>query len=1158
MTSTFRLVLLSLLAASLHCATGNATTISNVNRTAVPIGETFTFTGSGFTGTTAATFIWSPYKESASFEVVSDTELRVTFPNVTQNTRDRFFLVETPTGSCVTMAGDVTEFNSIGSLPSSPTVAQVVVNSGAVLQGLNFGTRVVYVKSGGVLQNPPASSSSCVILAESEATLDFRGTTFSTSTPPMVIHSTGTTILGSLPAPTAGIPATRNTPRQVTPLSLSQGIGPFTLGVRVNLTTSGAGSVAVNPPGPFIRHSTSYTLTATPDVGSIFQAWSGSVNSTNPVHTATTGTFDLNIVATFTAGYTLDVLTGSWGSVTRDPDAVTYAPGQSVNLTPVPAPGYQFVGWGADLSGSTSQPASLTMDANKLVTAVFEPITAPAQTKIDSANRSAVPIGETITFTGSGFTGTTAATFIWSPYFESAAFEVLSDSELRVTFPNLTQSIRDYFALVESPTGSCATMAGDVTEFTGVGSLSSSPAIPQVVVQPGAVLQGIPISTRVVYVKSGAVLKNPPAAAASCVILAESGATLDFRGTTFSTTSPPMVFHSAGTTILGNLPAPTSGIPTTRNTPRQVTPLSLGQGVGPFSLGVRINVSTVGAGSVTVDPPGPFIRHSTSYTLTATPDAGSFFQSWSGSIASTNEIHAATTSTSDLNITATFSAGYTLEVLTSSWGSVTRDPDASAYAPGQTVSLTPVPAPGYQFVGWGGGLAGSSTQPASLTMDANKLVTAVFEPVSPPSLTRILSVDKSVVPVGGTMSFTGSGFTGTSQATFIWSTMRTNAPFEVMSDTELRVTLPPLSQGFREHFLLMESPTGSCVTMAGDVLEFPGVGSLPSSPATPQVIVNPGAVLQGIPIGTRVVYVKSGGVLQNPPASASSCVILAEAGAVLDFRNTTFSISSPPYVVHSIGATILGNLPAPTASLPVRNTPRQVTPLSLGRNIGPFREGYPLQLTLQGPGTVTVDPVMDYYPSNTPVTLTAVPNPGKFFVRWTGSLSSVKNPATFTVSSSAIVTARFSDRPDFFSTWRVQFFTPEQLANPAISGLDADPDGDQLTNVGEYAFGTDPTVPNPKGGLKILPGGNPNRDLGLRLEYVRPTQAADVNYILRAQAPGSPWTDGSSGDITFTVTEDKVTPNGQDLEKVTLFVGFTGNIPKTLFFQLSANLEEID
>ncbi len=1153
--NAFRNIFISLLAGALLGLHSQAMTITGTNRNAVPIGETFTFTGSGFTGTTAATFIWTIYREAAAFEVISDSELRVTFPNVTQNIRDRFILIESPSGSCVTMAGDVTEFNSIGSLPTSPTVSQVIVNSGAVLQGLNFNTRVIYVKSGGVLQNPPSSASSTVIMAESGATLDFRGTTFSTNSPPMVIYSTGTTVLGSLPAPTGGI-GNRNTPRQVSPLSLSRNIGPFTLGVRVNLSANGAGSVSVNPPGPFIRHTTSYTLTATPDLGSIFQSWSGSVSGSNPILTSTTNTQDLTIVANFSPGYVLETHSGSWGSVTRDPDLPTYAPGQVVNLTPVPAPGYQFVSWGAGLSGNTS-PASITMDANKLVTAVFEPVTPPVQTKITSADRSAVPIGETITLTGSGFTDTSAATFIWSPYRTSATYQVVSDSELRVTLPNLPQSIRDYFLLVESPTGSCVTMGGDVTEFSSVGSLPSSPTIPQVVVQPGAVLQGIGTGTRVVYVKSGAVLQNPPASASNTVILAEPGATLDFRGTTFSTSSPPMVYYSQGTTVLGALPAPVTGMIST-NTPRQLTPLFLSRNIGPFTLGVRINLSTVGSGSVSVDPPGPFVRHSTSCTLTATPDAGSVFQAWSGSVSGTNPILTFTSSTQDMNVVATFSTGYNLETYAGSWGSITRDPDLPAYAPGQVVNLTPVPAPGYQFVSWGGALSGTTTPSSSITMDDNQLVSAVFEPVTAPPQTQINSVDRSAVPVGETITFTGSGFTGTTAASFFWPPFREAATFEVVSDSSLRVTFPNGTQMFRDRFALVESPTGSCVTMAGDATEFTGVGSLPSSPSVSQVIVRPGAVLYGFNFATRVIYVKSGGVLRNPPASGSSAVILAEQGATLDFRGTTFSITSPPLVIYSTGTTILGSLPAPTSGLTGRNTPIQTTPLSLGRNIGPFREGYPLQLSIEGPGTVTVDPVMDYYPPNTAITLTAVPDPAKFFVRWTGGLSSIQNIVTFPISRTTTVTARFSDRPDFFTTWRVQFFTPEQLANPAISGLNADPDGDQVTNVAEYAFGTDPTVPNPKSGLKILPGGNPNQNQGLKLEYVRPVAAADVNYILRAQSPGSPWFDGSSGDVTFTVTEDKVTPNGPDLEKVTLLVTFTGQIPKSLFFQLSANIEEVD
>ena len=52
----------------------------------------------------------------------------------------------------------------------------------------------------------------------------------------------------------------------------------------------------------------------------------------------------------------------------------TYRPGDTVELTPVmdPAFDYAFVGWGGDLAG-TAVPASLTIDANPFVEAVFAP-----------------------------------------------------------------------------------------------------------------------------------------------------------------------------------------------------------------------------------------------------------------------------------------------------------------------------------------------------------------------------------------------------------------------------------------------------------------------------------------------------------------------------------------------------------------------------------------------------------------------------------------------------------------------------------------------------------------------------------------------------------------------------------------------------------------
>ncbi len=70
---------------------------------------------------------------------------------------------------------------------------------------------------------------------------------------------------------------------------------------------------------------------------------------------------------------------------------------------------------------------------------------------------------------------------------------------------------------------------------------------------------------------------------------------------------------------------------------------------------------------------------------------------------------------------------YRLDVASSPGGSVSLDPPAAAYARGAVVTLTATPHPGFAFAGWGGDLAGSPN-PATLVLDADKSVTAVFVP----------------------------------------------------------------------------------------------------------------------------------------------------------------------------------------------------------------------------------------------------------------------------------------------------------------------------------------------------------------------------------------------------------------------------------------------
>jgi hypothetical protein len=85
------------------------------------------------------------------------------------------------------------------------------------------------------------------------------------------------------------------------------------------------------------------------------------------------GSFEVNIPAITAAPFELHlaVNNAAWGSVERS--GVPLLPGTLIDVTAAPAAYYRFVEWSGDLSGSAN-PASLLMDANKSVTAIFAEI----------------------------------------------------------------------------------------------------------------------------------------------------------------------------------------------------------------------------------------------------------------------------------------------------------------------------------------------------------------------------------------------------------------------------------------------------------------------------------------------------------------------------------------------------------------------------------------------------------------------------------------------------------------------------------------------------------------------------------------------------------------------------------------------------------------
>jgi uncharacterized repeat protein (TIGR02543 family) len=138
----------------------------------------------------------------------------------------------------------------------------------------------------------------------------------------------------------------------------------------LNVTVVGNGSVGKNPDQIAYDHGSLVELTATADPNWHFVGWSGdAADSDNPLTVVMDA--DKNITAAFALDtHALNVTVVGNGSVAKNPDQLAYDHGSSIELTASPDPGWHFVGWSGDASGSAN-PLLLVIDGDKSVTATF-------------------------------------------------------------------------------------------------------------------------------------------------------------------------------------------------------------------------------------------------------------------------------------------------------------------------------------------------------------------------------------------------------------------------------------------------------------------------------------------------------------------------------------------------------------------------------------------------------------------------------------------------------------------------------------------------------------------------------------------------------------------------------------------------------------------
>ncbi|MBW1915920.1 MAG: hypothetical protein JRI86_13465 [Deltaproteobacteria bacterium] len=150
--------------------------------------------------------------------------------------------------------------------------------------------------------------------------------------------------------------------------------------------------------------------------------------------------------------------------------------------------------------------------------------------------------------------------------------------------------------------------------------------------------------------------------------------------------------------------------------------------------------------------------------ITAIPDSGWEFDSWTGDVANTALSTTTVTMNSDKTVTALFteipSVQYTLTTLISpsGGGSITASGidcpgDCSdTYDAGTVVTITATPVSGWQFDSWTGGVANTALSTTTVTMDSDKTVTALFTEI--PSVQYTLTM--GVIGYGSTTPAVGA------------------------------------------------------------------------------------------------------------------------------------------------------------------------------------------------------------------------------------------------------------------------------------------------------------------------------------------------------------------------------------------------------------------
>ncbi len=465
-------------------------------------------------------------------------------------------------------------------------------------------------------------------------------------------------------------------------------------------------------------------MTATPATGYHFTSWSGDLTgSTNPA--TVTMNANKNITANFAINtYTLTV-NATNGTVTKNPNQATYDSNSTVQLTATPATGYHFTSWSGDLTGSTN-PATVTMNANKTITANFAintytlVVNAANGTVAKNPNLATYDSNSTVQLTAVPSTGY---------HFTSWSGDLTGSTNPATVTMNANKNITANFAIntytltVNATNGTVTKNPNQATyDSAVVVQLTATPATGYQFIGWSGDLSGSANPVTVIMNANKTITANFAMKAFTLTVNAANGtvaknpnqATYDSNSTVQLTATSATGYHF--TSWSGDLTGSTNPATVTMDANKNIT--------ANFAINTYTLTINATNGTVTKNPDQATYDSAAVVQLTATPATGYQFLGWSGDLSgSANPV------TVIMNANKTITANFAMKAFTltvnAANGTVAKNPNLAAYDSNSTVQLTAIPTTGYHFTSWSGDLTGS-TNPATVTMDANKNITANF------------------------------------------------------------------------------------------------------------------------------------------------------------------------------------------------------------------------------------------------------------------------------------------------------------------------------------------------------------------------------------------------------------------------------------------------